>query len=171
MKVNGKFFNIESSDFIWFKNVNIEFHNNPAISIHFAKEVKFESSHLKFLSQEAVSIKTDHLIFRDTIIEEPNSKSFQNMVGNNGSQLTIENVTLQDPDYDSLVAFFSDVSLENLKIEDSDCSCHLLRKLFAPCPPDVSPCTRLNVSFRAYAELCLITFFVIHDHLLIKNYG
>ena len=147
--MNGKFFNIESSDFIWFKNVNIEFHNNPAISIHFAKEVKFESSHLKFLSQDAVSIKTDHLIFRDTIIEEPNSKSFQNMVGNNGSQLTIENVTLQDPDHDSLVAFFSNVSFENLKIEDSNCNCDFLRNLISPCPPEVFPCTPLTVSFRA----------------------
>ena len=140
---------MESSDFIWFKNVDIEFHNSPAISINFAKEVKFESSHLKFLCQESISIKTDHLIFQDTIIEKPNSKSFQNMAGKNGSLLTIENVTLQDPDHDSLVAFFSNVSLENLKIEDSNCNCDFLRNLISPYPPEVFPCTPLNVRFGA----------------------
>ena len=149
LNVNTIFFNMGTSDFIWFKNVDIEFHNSPAISINFAKEVKFESSHLKFLCQESISIKTDHLIFQDTIIEKPNSKSFQNMAGENGSLLTIENVTLQDPDHDSLVAFFSNVSLENLKIEDSNCNCDLLRNLITPCPPEVFPCTPLNVRFRA----------------------
>ena len=149
LNVNTIFFNMGTSDFIWFKNVDIEFHNSPAISINFAKEVKFESSHLKFLCQESISIKTDHLIFQDTIIEKPNSKSFQNMAGKNGSLLTIENVTLQDPDHDSLVAFFSNVSFENLKIEDSNCNCDFLRNLISPCPPEVFPCTPLNVSLRA----------------------
>ena len=70
------------------------------------------------------------------------------MVGNNGSLLTIENVTLQDPDHDSIVAFFSNVTLENLKIADSNCNCDLLRNLITPCPPEVFPCTPLNVSLR-----------------------
>ena len=76
-------------------------------------------------------------------------KKFSKYGRKNGSLLTIENVTLQDPDHDSLVAFFSNVSFENLKIEDSNCNCDFLRNLISPCPPEVFPCTPLTVSFRA----------------------